>query len=101
MSNAKFKRKTNTISVSDVNMDTDVLYDESIYQLLDAMQRELSGICLVTHLSIAMDHPLNADVLKTIGTKGTYPLFKTSIKFNWYSINPVEISDPGTDAPKK
>ena len=101
MKNAKYKRKTSVVDFSEVNVDLGVLYDENVFELLNAMQRELSGICSVSRLSMTMSKPLDAGILQTVSAKGTFPLIKTTIKFNWYSINPVESSDAGNDAAKK
>jgi len=99
--NPKFKRKYSAVNFSDVNIELDVLYDENVYELLNAMQRELSGVCIISHLSMSLAKPLDDGILKAISTSGTYPLIKTAIKFNWYSINPVESSDANDTANKK
>lgn len=87
------KHQYATSDYSEVNVDLDVLYDENIYQLLSFMQRELSGVCLLSHVSMEMQKPFDDTVIKTIVQRGTYPLIKTNIKFNWYSITPVESAD--------
>ena len=91
--NESLKRQYSTVSYSEINVELDVLYDENIYQLLSAMEHELSGICVISRLSMSIPKPLDETVLKVISEKGTYPLVKTVIKFNWYSINPVETAD--------
>ena len=90
MKDPKFKRATNVVRYSDVSIELDTLYDENIIALLNAMQQELSGICIISRLSMSLQRPLDPSVLQAIGMKGTYPLIKALIKFNWYSINPVE-----------
>ena len=97
----KYKRATSSVSSSEVSVEMDVLYDENIYQLMKAIETELPGMCVIYKLNMSLQKPVNAEVLQTIGLKGTYPLVKAAFKFNWYSINPVEIADPNVDAAKK
>jgi len=95
MSDPKYKKSTSVVRLSNVTVELESLYDENVFELLNAMQRELSGICVFSRLQMSMEKPLDAGVLQAIGTKGTYPLIKAAIRFNWYSINSLDTNDAG------
>ncbi len=90
-------RKTSAVSSSEVSVELDTLSDERVYELLEVMQQELSGVCKITRVTLARDRNLDTEVLNNIRAKGTFPLVKTGIKFTWYSINPVDA--PGGATP--
>jgi len=85
-----YVRKTSAVNSSDVNLDLDTLSDERVYELIYAMQEELSGVCKLTRVSLSREKALDEEVLNAIRQKATYPLIKTAIKFTWFSINPVD-----------
>jgi hypothetical protein len=95
----KLKTKTNQVKYSEVSLDFDTLFDENVYNLLAKMQTELSGISVVSKLSMTQLKVLDAAILKTIATDGAYPLIKTNITFNWYSINSIESNDANNNQP--
>ena len=97
----RFKRKTTGINVSGVGVDLESMYDENVFQLINAMQHELSGVCIFSHVTLSIDKPLDDTVLKAIATNGTFPFVKASIKFNWFSINSLEVPDAGANDAKK
>jgi hypothetical protein len=96
----QYKRKTSLVSYSEVNIDLDVLSDESVFELLDTMPKELSGVSKITRVTMSREKPLGEDVLGAIRQRGTYPLIKTGIRFVWFSINPVDSGEASPDAKK-
>ncbi len=94
-------RKTHSVSSSEVSVELDTLSDERVFELLDVMQQELSGVCKLTRVTLARDHAVDAEVINAISQKGTYPLVKTGIKFTWFSINPVESAGGAAPDAKK
>jgi hypothetical protein len=93
-----YRRKSQFVNSSEVNIDIETLSDEDVYDLWVAMQKDLPGLCRIVKLSMIKEKELTPDVLAAIGQKGTYPLVKTQMKFIWFGINPVESAD---DASKK
>jgi hypothetical protein len=94
----QYVRKTSAVSSSEVSVELDTLSDERVYELLDAMQQELPGVCKITRLTLSRDHRMDDELLNTLRQKGTYPLVKTAIKFTWYSINPIEVPEIAPNA---
>lgn len=97
---AAYIRKTSTISSSEVSVELDTLSDEKVFELLDVMQQELSGVCKMTKFTLVRERALDAEVINAIKQKGTFPLIKAGIKFTWFSINPVEAVGAVPNVPK-
>lgn len=87
---AAYTRKTSSVSASEVSVELDTLSDERVFELLDVMQQELSGVSKITRVTLSRERDLDQDVLNAIQAKGTYPLIKAGIRFTWYSINPID-----------
>ena len=87
---AAYVRTTSAISSSEVSVELDTLSDERIYELLDTMQQDLPGTCKLTRVLLSREHAIDNELLNALSQKGTYPLIKATIKFTWFSINPVE-----------
>lgn len=100
MKDPSYIRKTSTVSASEVSVELDTLSDERIYELLDVMQQELSGVCKLTRVTLARDRNLDLEIINTIRQRGTFPLVKSTIRFTWYSINPLDSAVVVPNAPR-
>lgn len=95
-----FRRNTSLISTSEVSIELEVLSDERVYEMLDAMQQELSGFTRINRMTMARERKLDDEVMNNIRQKGTFPLIRTGIRFTWFSINPIENPEVPPNAPR-
>jgi hypothetical protein len=60
--------------------------DQEVYDLIDAMQRELPGFVKFTHFTITKDKTLTKEILAQIRREGSAPVMSTEIRFDWFGL---------------
>jgi hypothetical protein len=87
----KYRRGTSLIETRTVTVTFDALSDEDVYELIQAIQKELPGSAKITSLTLSRESRLTDQIVRTITKTGKFALVKGSLQFIWYGITP---SDP-------
>jgi hypothetical protein len=89
----KYKRRHGMIVSSEVNVNFEAISDEYVYDMLNAMQQQMSGSMKVTRISMQRQRGLSEDILRVISQKGTYPLVLGEIRFKWFGMKSLDVEE--------
>jgi hypothetical protein len=93
----KFVRPTFVALATDVVIKFDAPSDIEVYDMMDAMQKELSGYTKITALSFTKKDEVGVPTLEAIVKQGSAANVAGSISFRWYGL---KAQDPNSDANK-
>ncbi len=94
------KLKNSSIVASDVQLSFEALTDEDVYELLGAIDKEMSGAVKITAMRLERTQKLTDEMLNTIAKTGKLPLIKGEMKLVWYGIKTVEPPAPQGQKPQ-
>lgn len=87
----KYKRASSLIEARNVTVNFKALSDEDVYELIQAIQKELPGSTKITSLKLNKVSRLTDQSLRAITKSGAYTMVDGTMDFIWYGIAP---SDP-------
>ena len=87
----KYKRATSLIEARTVTVNIKALNDEDVYELVQAIQKELPVAAKITGLKLNKASKLTDQSLRAITKSGDFNMIEGAIEFTWFGIAP---SDP-------
>ncbi len=90
--------KTSSIVMisSAVNTSANALSDTHVFQVLNALQQELSGSVKMTKFSLTRKEGISDDLLRSITQSGPVGLVKAQMEFSWYGLQFNETPSDGS-----
>jgi hypothetical protein len=93
LSGSQYKRPSGTIQASEVSVNFEAVSDEYVYDMINAMQQQLSGSVKLTRLSLQRQRTLSDDILRLISQKGSFPLVVGEVRFKWLGMKPLDAEE--------
>jgi hypothetical protein len=82
--------KTGDMVKSEVHLTFSALTDNSVYNFIEAMQRQLPGITVFSEMKITRDADMSRSVLMELSHHKITPLVTADVTFQWLGIRPPD-----------
>lgn len=90
----KYARKNFVGMRTNAKVSIETASDEDIYQLIQALHKELPGFAKIKTFSLQKVFELNKEMMADIRKVGTFPTIKCEMEFDWYGMQSTDPANP-------